>query len=113
MINIFVGALSRTVGENDLREIFENFGEVSSVRVVTDKYTGESKGFAFVEMPNEEEANKAISEINGTDLGGRQVAVSVARPREERSNDRGGYRDRNRGGGGNSGGYQNRGNRRY
>ena len=96
-MNIFVAKLSYDTTSEDLQSLFSNYGEVSSAKVIFDRETGRSKGFAFVEMPNDDEGNSAISELNETELDGRTIVVKVARPREDRG---GGY---NRGGGG--GGY--------
>jgi RNA recognition motif-containing protein len=82
-MNIYVGNLDFKVEENDLEEAFEVYGTVSSAKVITDKYSGRSKGFGFVTMENDEEANKAISELNGTMLKSREVTVNEARPRRE------------------------------
>lgn len=109
MTKLFVGGFSYSVGSQDLQTMFEEFGTVQSAQVIMDKYTNQSKGFGFVEMPNDEEAQKAIKALNESEKDGRRIGVSVARPREERSGggfgDRsGGYRsggfDRNRGSGG-------------
>ena len=94
-MNIYVGNLSYQVSEEDLRVAFEPFGQVESVNIIKDKYSGQSKGFGFVEMSSEEEARSAISELNGKELNGRTLNVNEARPRSERG--RGGGR---RGGGG-------------
>jgi RNA recognition motif-containing protein len=110
-MNIFVGSLPFSLEEADLRESFEAYGAVDSVKIITDKFTGRSKGFGFVEMPNEEEGQKAIDELNGATVAGRAIVVNKSEPRpegERRSfnNNRsgGGFnRDNNRGGGG--GGY--------
>ena len=83
-MNIYVGNLSYSTDRDELREVFAAFGEVSAARVVTDRDTGKSKGFGFVEMPNEAEARKAIESLNGQEVGGRRVIVNEARPREER-----------------------------
>ena len=91
-MNIYVGNLSFQTTEENLREAFEGFGNVSSVNIITDKFSGESRGFAFVEMSNNDEATAAIQGLNGADLGGRNIKVSEARPREER----GGYQQRGR-----------------
>ncbi|AWH84027.1 RNA-binding protein [Flavobacterium album] len=108
-MNIFVGSLPFSIEEADLRESFEAYGSVDSVKIITDKFTGRSKGFGFVEMPNEEEAQKAIDELNGATVSGRAIVVNKSEPRpegERRSfnNNRpggGGFnRDNNRGGGG-------------
>lgn len=107
-MNIFVGSLPFSLEEADLRESFEAYGAVDSVKIITDKFTGRSKGFGFVEMPNEEEGQKAIDELNGATVSGRAIVVNKSEPRpegERRSfnNNRsgGGFnRDNNRGGGG-------------
>jgi RNA recognition motif-containing protein len=79
-MNIYVGNLSRDLSEGDLREAFAAFGEVASAAIIKDKFSGESRGFGFVEMPNKEEADKAISGLNGKDLKGRTLTVNEARP---------------------------------
>ena len=104
-MNIFVGSLPFKVEESELKEVFEEFGEVSSVKIITDRETGRSKGFGFIEMPNDEEAQKAISEANGAELYGRTIVVNQAEEKKERPAGGGGY---NRGGGG--GGYNRGGN---
>ena len=97
-MNIFAAKLSFDTQSDDLRETFEAFGEVTSANVITDKLTGRSKGFGFVEMPDDSEARKAIAELNDSELDGRTIVVKVAEPREDRGSG-GGY---NRGGGGNN-----------
>lgn len=88
-MNIYVGNLSREVTEEELREEFEAFGEIASLTIIKDKYSGESRGFGFVEMPAKAEAQSAIDGLNGKDLKGRNVIVNEARPRtEERRRDR-------------------------
>ena len=82
-MNIYVSNLSYKVDENDLREIFEEYGEVSSVKIITDKFNGKSKGFGFVEMNNADEAKRAIEQLNGGELDGRKMVVNEARPRRE------------------------------
>jgi RNA recognition motif-containing protein len=82
-MNIYVGNLSNTVSENDLRDAFQAFGEVSKAAVIKDKFSGESRGFGFVEMPKKEEADKAISMLNGRDLKGRSAKVNEAKPRTD------------------------------
>jgi RNA recognition motif-containing protein len=82
-MNIYVGNLSSTVSENDLRDAFQAFGEVSKAAVIKDKFSGESRGFGFVEMPKKEEADKAISMLNGRDLKGRSAKVNEAKPRTD------------------------------
>lgn len=83
-MNIYVGNLSYGMSQDDLRSAFEAFGEVSSASIIMDKMTGRSKGFGFVEMPNADEAQAAIKALDGTDMGGRNVKVNEARPREDR-----------------------------
>ena len=95
-MNIYVGNLSRNTTDGELRQVFEEFGRVDSVSIITDKLSGESRGFAFVEMPVQAEATAALTSVNGKDLGGRPLKVNEARPRE----DRGGGGGRRGGGGG-------------
>lgn len=119
MTKLFVGGLTYAKTSQDLQAMFEAFGAVQSAQVITDKFTGQSKGFGFVEMTNDDEAQKAIKELDGSDQDGRRLGVSVARPREERSGGGGfggGSRGGDRGGdrGGNGGGYnRGGGNNRY
>lgn len=80
-MNIFVGNLNFKIEEYDLKEIFEEYGEVDSAKIITDKFTGRSKGFGFIEMPNAAEATKAIEELNGGELEGRNIVVNEAKPR--------------------------------
>jgi RNA recognition motif-containing protein len=82
-VNIYVGNLSREVTEDELRKEFEAFGEVTSVNIIKDRYSGESRGFGFVEMSTKSEAQAAINELNGKSLGERTLNVSEARPRQE------------------------------
>ena len=82
-MNIYIGNMSFDVTEADLRQAFEGFGQVESVRIIQDRYTGRSKGFGFVDMPTEAEAQSAIEGLNGTDLKGRSINVNEARPRPE------------------------------
>ena len=89
-MNIYVGNISRTVTEQELREAFEAYGAVQSAAIIKDKFSGESRGFGFVEMPNKEEADKAISSLNGKDLKGRNLTVNEARPRTDRPRTGGG-----------------------
>ncbi len=108
-MNIYIGNLSYETTEDDLRGAFEAFGQVTSVNILTDKYSGKPRGFAFVEMAKKEEADAAINGLNGKELNGRTLNVSEARPRTEgggdrgggggRGGDRGGDRGGNRGGG--------------
>jgi RNA-binding proteins (RRM domain) len=81
-MNIYVGNLNYRIRENDLKSIMEEFGAVDSVKVVKDRETGRSKGFAFVEMPDDEEAKKAIEELNEKEFEGRQMVVKEALPRK-------------------------------
>lgn len=83
-MNIYVGNLSYSLSESELREAFAGFGEVSSVKVLMDRETGRSRGFGFVEMPNQGEAEAAIAQLNGKELGGRALRVNEARPKERR-----------------------------
>jgi RNA recognition motif-containing protein len=82
-MNIYVGNLSYEVTEEDLQEAFEAFGQVESVKIIKDRFSGESKGFGFVEMPAKAEAQSAIEDLNGKELKGRTLNVSEARPRSE------------------------------
>lgn len=93
-MNIYVGNLARSVNESDLKETFEAFGDVSSSSVIRDKFSGESRGFGFVEMPNKMEADKAISSLDGKDLKGRSARVNEARPRADRPRTGGGFGSR-------------------
>jgi len=98
-MNIYVGNLSREVTEEDLRQTFEAFGQVASVKVIKDKYSGESRGFGFVDMPDKTEGESAISGLKDKDLKGRRLNVNEARPRSEGRRGTG-----SRGGGGRGGG---------
>ncbi len=94
--NIYVGNLPFSTSDDDLNQIFSPYGTVSSARIIKDKFTDRSRGFGFVEMENDDEADKAIAEVNGKDIEGRSLKVSEARPRENRgprrnSGDGGGY----------------------
>lgn len=82
-MNIYVGNLVKTVNESDLRETFQAFGEVSTTSIIKDKFSGESRGFGFIEMPNKDEAEKAIAMLNGKDLKGRTATVNEAKPRTD------------------------------
>lgn len=101
-MNIFVGSLPFSLKEADLKEYFEEYGEVTSVKIIIDKFSGRSKGFGFIEMPDDEKAKKAIEELNGAEIEGRNIVVNKAEERKEgeRRNFGG-----NRGGGFNRGGY--------
>ena len=102
-MNIYVSHLSWGTKSDSLQELFSQYGEVVSANIITDRETGRSRGFGFVEMPNDEEGQQAINALNETEFEGQTISVSVARPREERPS----YNDGNRGGfnrGGNRGG---------
>ena len=101
-MNIFVAGLSYQINDADLKELFEEYGAISSAKIITDRDTGRSKGFGIVEMDDEAEAQRAIDELNDAEFDGRTLAVSVARPRTERPQGGGGY---NRGGGNRGGRY--------
>jgi RNA recognition motif-containing protein len=81
-MNIYVGNLSYSLSEEELRDAFAAHGEVSSVKILSDRETGRSRGFGFVEMPNQSEGEAAVEQLNGKDLGGRALRVNEARPRE-------------------------------
>ena len=83
-MNIYVGNLSYGMSEDELRDAFGAFGEVSSVKILMDRETGRSRGFGFVEMPNQSEGETAIAQLNGKDVGGRALRINEARPREQR-----------------------------
>lgn len=106
--NLFVGNLPFSVTDDQLRQVFGEAGQVVSANLIRDKFTGNSRGFAFVEMGTEEEATRAIELLNGKDMGGRPMNVREALPRPERGNDRFERRD-SRGGGGYSGGGRSNG----
>lgn len=99
---IYVGGLPYSATEQDVESLFASAGEVKEVSVITDRYTGQAKGFGFVEMVNDDEADTAIRTLNGTQMGGRTLTVNEAKPREDRPRSGGGYGDR--GGGGYGGG---------
>ena len=96
-MNIYVGNLSKDVSEDDLKGLFSKYGSIKEVKIIKDPYSGESKGFGFLEMSNSSEAQKAISELNSKELKGKKLTVNEARPREDKRG--GGGRER-RGGGG-------------
>jgi len=91
-MNIYVGNLAYRTDDESLRQAFAQFGEVSRVNVIKDKFSGESRGFGFVEMPNDDEARTAMEALNGKDLDGRALNVNEARPREDRGGGGGGGR---------------------
>jgi cold-inducible RNA-binding protein len=101
IVNIYVGNLSFDTTEDDLRDAFAAYGEVASVAVIKDKFSGQSRGFAFVEMAGKPEANAAMQALNGSNLNGRTLTVNEAKPREERTGGGGGNRFDRSGGGGN------------
>ncbi len=106
-MNIFVGSLPFSLEEAELKGFFEEYGEVTSARIITDKFSGRSKGFGFIEMPNAEEAQKAIEELNGAEVDGRTIVVneSIEKPKDgtRRPGGSGGGGGFNRGGGGGGG----------
>jgi cold-inducible RNA-binding protein len=108
-MNIYVGNLSYQASEEDLRQAFEAYGDVDSARIITDRETGRSKGFGFVEMANDDQAKAGIEGLNGTELAGRAITVNEARPRQPRDDRRGG--GGGGGGGGGRGGFGGGGNR--
>ena len=97
-MNIYVGNLSIEVKEEDLKQAFEAFGQVESVKIISDNYTGRSKGFGFVEMSSNSEAQSAIDGLNDKELKGRAIKVNTARPRTENRRSGGGFGGGNRGG---------------
>jgi RNA recognition motif-containing protein len=99
-MNIYVGNLSWNLKDQDLNDLFTPFGEVASAKIVLDKFTQRSKGFGFVEMPNDEQAQAAIAQLNGSEVDGRNLVVNESRPKEEGS---GGFKKRSFGGGGGGG----------
>ena len=102
-MNIFVGNLSRDASEDDVRQAFQPFGEIATVNIIMDKFTRESKGFGFVEMPTKTEAEAAIAGLNGKELKGRALTVNEARPKEDRKSGGGGFGGGRRSGGGGGG----------
>jgi RNA recognition motif-containing protein len=110
---IYVGGLPYAATEQDLNDLFSPHGNVTSATVITDKYTGQAKGFGFIEMSSDSEALAAINALNGTLMGGRTLTVNEARPREDRprSGGGGGYGGGGYGGGGGRGGHSSGGNR--
>jgi RNA recognition motif-containing protein len=101
-MNIFVGSLPFKLEEADLKELFEAFGEVISVKIINDRESGRSKGFGFVEMTDDEAAKKAIADLNGSEVAGRNIVVNQAEDKKPRDNSRG---FGGGGGGGSRGGY--------
>jgi RNA recognition motif-containing protein len=117
-MNIYVGNLPHKVTEDEVRQAFTEFGQVTEVRLIVDKFSGESKGFGFVEMPSKDEAEKAIGAMNGKEFMGRALNVNEARPKTDRGGGgggrRGGFGGGRGGGGGGGGGFdRGRGGDRY
>ena len=86
-MNIYLGNLPYSATEASIKDLFEGYGAVTTTKIVTDKFTGASRGFGFVDMPNEDEAQRAIAELNGKDFGGRKLVVNESRPRENTGRD--------------------------
>jgi RNA recognition motif-containing protein len=103
-MNIYVANIPFKANDDELRALFEEFGEVQSAKIIMDKFTGRSRGFGFVEMPNDAEGQEAINQLHDADFKGMALVVNEARPREERPQGGGGYGGGNRGGGGGYGG---------
>ena len=99
-MNIYVGNLSWGLKDQDLANLFTPFGEVASAKIVMDKFTQRSKGFGFVEMPNDEQAQAAIAQLNGSEIEGRNLVVNESRPKEGGSGNGGGFKKKSFGGGG-------------
>ncbi len=95
-MNIFIAGLSYRINDADLKELFTEYGEIASAKVIMDKQTGRSKGYGFVEMNDDAAGQKAIEELNGAEYDGRTISVSVAREREERPRREGSYNNRER-----------------
>ena len=110
-MNIYAGNLSREVTDEELRQEFMAFGEVTSVNIIKDRYTGESRGFGFVEMPSKSEGQAAITGLNNKELQGRTLSISEARPRTD-TRGSGSYGGRGSGGSGGGGGYGRKGGQR-
>jgi RNA recognition motif-containing protein len=103
-MNIFISNLSFRVNDEDLKQLFEEYGEISSAKVITDKYSGKSRGFGFVEMNNEDSAKKAIEELDRAEYDGKVISVSIARPKTDAPRTGGGNRGGGNFGGGGGGG---------
>lgn len=93
-MNIYVGSLQYDITEDELRSIFEAYGAVDSVKIIMDKFSGRSKGFGFIEMPESAEAEQAIQSLNGSEISGRKVIVNLATEKKERPRRTGGYEQR-------------------
>ena len=104
-MNIYVSNLSFNVQDEDLKDFFAEYGEVSSAKVITDKFTGKSRGFGFVEMSDDEAAKKAIAELDQATVEGRNIRVMEAKPKEDKPTRSGGFRSNGGGGYNNGGGY--------
>ena len=104
-MNIYVGNLSWNLKDQDLSNLFATYGEVVSAKIVTDKFTNRSKGFGFVEMSNDDQAQAAIAALNGSEVDGRNIVVNESRPKPEGGGG-GGFKKRSFGGGGGGGGYK-------
>jgi len=105
-MNIYVGNLSWNLKDQDLSNLFASHGEVVSAKIVTDKFTNRSKGFGFVEMANDDQAQAAITALNGTEVDGRNIVVNESRPKPEGGGGGGGFKKRSFGSGGGGGGYK-------
>jgi RNA recognition motif-containing protein len=106
-MNIYVGNLSWNLKDQDLSNLFASYGEVSSAKIVNDKFTNRSKGFGFVEMPNDDQAQAAIAALNGSEVDGRNIVVNESRPKAEGgSGGGGGFKKRSFGSGGGGGGFK-------
>jgi RNA recognition motif-containing protein len=103
LVNIYVGNLSWSMTNEDLAALFQQYGSVSSAKILNDKFTGRSKGFGFVEMENADEANAAISALNDSEIQGRKIVVNEAQPKPEGG---GGFKKRSFGGGSGGGGFR-------
>jgi RNA recognition motif-containing protein len=104
-MNIYVGNISWNLKDQDLANLFASYGEVTSAKIVTDKFTNRSKGFGFVEMANDDQAQAAIAALNGSEVDGRNIVVNESRPKPEGGGG-GGFKKRSFGGGGGGGGYK-------
>ena len=111
-MNIYVGNLPRSASEDDVRPLFEPFGKIMAINIIKDKFSGESKGFGFVDMAKKSEGEAAIEALNGKELKGQTLTVNEARPKSESGGRRGGFGGGNRGSSGGYGG-SGRGGRRY
>jgi RNA recognition motif-containing protein len=105
-MNIYVGNLSWNLKDQDLSNLFATHGEVTSAKIVNDKFTNRSKGFGFVEMPNNDQAQAAIAALNGTEVDGRNIVVNESRPKSDSGGSGGGFKKRSFGNGGGGGGFK-------